>query len=395
MTARQGRTTRRRVLLGAAGAGLAATLAWPRRAAAQSALPRRGVNLSHWLSWEGRQPVVPEDARRIRGAGFDHVRLPVDPELLGWNPLAESAAKRMLLNFARLDRALEMLLGAGLAVIVSFHAREKTRDEIELKTPMQDAWVEFWRALALRYARHPPDRLIFAAMNEPQYYVRGAARWHQHQQRVVQAIRAEDRRRLLALSGMGGSGLDYLERTGMIADPASFYVFHFYEPYLVTHFGAGWEPFTKEPSALVAKIVYPSTEMASATAAVRVGPQRAAAEKLVRDYIDRPWNAATIDARIAVAEAWAARAGVRLMCTEFGVLRTRIDAPSRYRWIADVRQALERRGIGWSVWDYADLFGIATARGDVVNLGDGAVAPRDPANPKREFDPPALAALGL
>lgn len=387
------RPTRRRVLLGASGAGL--SLALPRRLAAQAVLPKRGVNLSHWLSWEGRQPVVAEDARKIRAAGFDHVRLPVDPEFIGWNPGADSPQKRMALDFARLDGAIDMLLGAGLAVIMSFHAREKTRDDIELRQNMQDAWAEYWAALARRYAKHPPGSLIFAVMNEPQYYTRGAARWHQHQQRVVQAIRAEDPRRMLALAGMGGSGIDYIERTGAIADPASFYVFHFYEPYLVSHFGASWEPFTKEPSALVAQVLYPSTQMTSAIAAVRMGPQRAAAEKLVRDYIARPWSAQTIDARIGVADAWAKRVGVALMCTEFGVLRTRIDPASRYRWIADVRQSLEKRGIGWSIWDYADLFGIATGRGEVVNLPDGITAPRDRGRPLREFDPPAMAALGL
>jgi endoglucanase len=391
------RPSRRQVLLGAAGAGLAAALPRGGRAqvGAQAALPRRGVNLSHWLSWEGRQPVTAADAAMIRRAGFDHVRLPVDPEFLGWNPRADSAAKRLLVDFRRLDRALRLLLDADLAVVVSFHAREDTRDQIELRQPFQDAWIEYWRALARRYAKEPPERLIFALMNEPQYYVRGAARWHQHQQRAVEAVRAEDRRRLLALSGIGGSSVDYLERAGAIADPASFYVFHFYEPYLVTHFGAGWEPFTKEPAAQVTKVLYPSSEMNSAAAVVRMGPQRAQAEKLVRDYIDRPWNAATVDARIAVAAAWAKRAGVPVLCTEFGVLRTKIDPASRYRWLGDVRRALERHGIGWSVWDYADLFGIATARGDAETLGDGTVVPKDPANPRREFDPPALSALGL
>ena len=57
---------RRELLLGAAAAGLA--LGLPRGALGQTpdlgaGLPRRGVNLSHWLSWEGRQPVGPGDAR--------------------------------------------------------------------------------------------------------------------------------------------------------------------------------------------------------------------------------------------------------------------------------------------------------------------------------------------
>ena len=380
------------MLAGAAAAGL--SFALPAEVSAQGrgdGLPRRGVNLSHWLSWEGRQPVAPVDLRLIRSAGFDHVRLPVDPEFLGWKPPDPALPPQL----ARLDAALKMILDAGLAAIVSFHAREDTRDRIELRRPYQEGYLAFWRGLARRYAALPGDRVVFAVMNEPQYYVRGARRWHQLQQSVVQAIRAEDAQRMLALSGIGGSGVDYIERTGVIRDDRSFFVFHFYEPYLVSHFGAGWEPFTKEPGALVGRVTYPSTEMTMAAAAIRHGPQFAAAEKLVRAYIDRPWTAETIDGRIAVAASWARKSGVRLMCTEFGVLRVRIDAASRYRWLADVRASLERHGIGWSVWDYADLFGIATAQGDVDYLGDGAVVPRDPVNPRRAFEPGALAALGL
>lgn len=390
MTRRWPSLRRRDVVRAAAAA--TSMLVMPRMLAAQGAgLPRRGVNLSHWLSWEGRQPVAAVDARLIRSVGFDHVRLPVDPEFLGWAPPDPGLPPQL----ARLDAALRMLLDADLRVIVSFHARENTRDQIELRRPYQDAYLAFWRGLARRYASLPSDRLIFAVMNEPQYYVRGAARWHQLQQQVVQTIRAEDPRRLLALSGIGGSSIDYIERTGVISDPNAFYVFHFYEPYLISHFGASWEPFTKEPGALVGRVQYPSPNLTVATAAIGMGPLRSAAMKLVRDYIDRPWTAETIDQRIGIAAAWAAKAGVRLMCTEFGVLRVKIDASSRYRWLADVRSALERRGIGWSIWDYADLFGIATSRGNVDYLGDGAIVPRDPANPRREFEPGALAALGI
>ena len=386
--------TRRRFLSAAGALGLAGALAAgrPRRLAAQgqSALPRRGVNLSHWLSWEGRQPVVAADAQMIRAAGFDHVRLPVDPEFLGWNPEAGGAPPRL----DRLDGALDLLLAAGLGVILSFHAREETRDNIELHPRFQDTYLALWRLLARRYAARP-DGLAYEVMNEPQYYVRGPQRWDQLQRRVIAAIRAEDAGRLLVLSGIGGSGIDYIERTAPVADANCCFVFHFYEPYLVSHFGATWEPFDKEPAAMVGKVIYPSPDMTLADAALRYGPGRAAAERLVRDYIDLPWNAATIGRRIAVAAQWGARAGMRLMCTEFGALRTRLDPASRYRWLADVRQVLERQGIGWSVWDYADLFGIATARGDVERLDDGAVVPRDAKAPDRAFDPAALAALGL
>lgn len=384
-------SSRRRFLTSAAGAGAFGLLPAEPRAQGSPSLPKRGVNLSHWLSWEGRQPVVAADAAAIRKAGFDHVRLPLDPEFIGWQPPYGGTPPRLDL----LDAALKLLLDAGLAVILSFHPRDKTRDDIELRAAHQDGYIQFWRELARRYAEIAPDRLVFAVMNEPQYYVRGPQRWHQLQRRVVDGIRAIDAKRRLALSGIGGSSIDYLNKTGVIDDPNAFYVFHFYEPYLVTHFGASWEPFTTEPGALVSRVVYPSTEMSLAIARIQPGGQRREAEKLVRDYIDKPWNRETIDRRIAAAVEWSRRARVKLVCTEFGVLRTRIEATSRLRWLADVRQALEKHGIGWTVWDYADLFGVATGVEDVEYLPDGAVVPRDRAKPRRVFEPGALAALGL
>lgn len=377
--------TRRDFLAGAAASALPAPLR------AQAALPRRGVNLSHWLSWEGRQPIVAADARMIRAAGFDHVRLPLDPAFIGWSPEGGGIPTKL----DRLVAAVDLLLAHALSVIVSFHPDEETKDAIELRRPRQDGYVAFWTMLAERFKAVPAERLVFAVMNEPQYYVRGAARWNQLQQRVVTAIRGVDSRRMLALSGTGGSDIDHLDRIQPIADANAFYVFHYYEPYLVTHFGAGWEPFSKEPGALVGRVQYPSTGFTVDAARIGAGTQRLAAEKLVREYIARPWTAATIDRRIALAASWARRAGVRLMCTEFGVLRGRIEPDSRLRWIADVRQALERHGIGWSVWDYADLFGIARAEGVVDYLADGAIVPRDRTDPRRAFDPAALAALGL
>ena len=49
---------------------------------------RRGVNLSQWFAQTPSSPVrlqtaiVLDDVQRIRRMGFDHVRLPVDPEVL-------------------------------------------------------------------------------------------------------------------------------------------------------------------------------------------------------------------------------------------------------------------------------------------------------------------------
>ena len=67
-----------------------------------------------------------------------------------------------------------------------------------------------------------------------------------------------------------------------------------------------------------------------------------------------------------------------LICNEFGVFRNFTEPQDRANWIRDVRLALERNGIGWTMWDYSGSFG-------VVAKADG----------KRVADDNVLRALGL
>jgi hypothetical protein len=75
-------------------------------------------------------------------------------------------------------------------------------------------------------------------------------------------------------------------------------------------------------------------------------------------------------------------------------LRRGPDALSRQRWLNDIRSAMATVGIGWTIWDYADVFGIATAVDGWVT-DDGAVIPKDPLNPHRQFDDLVLTVLGM
>ena len=70
------------------------------------------------------------------------------------------------------------------------------------------------------------------------------------------------------------------------------------------------------------------------------------------------WDAARIDAEMARIAAWAKRHDVRLTCNEFGVYRQFADAEQRIQWIRDVRQACEKHGIGWAMWDYQGGFSL-------------------------------------
>ena len=79
-----------------------------------------------------------------------------------------------------------------------------------------------------------------------------------------------------------------------------------------------------------------------------------------------------------MAAAWAKKHHVHLTCNEFGVFRKFAIQEARSAWIRDVRSALEKNGIGWTMWDYAGGFA-------VVSKKDGRAVP----------DAETVVALGL
>ena len=99
-----------------------------------------------------------------------------------------------------------------------------------------------------------------------------------------------------------------------------------------------------------------------------IGDEKAR-NNLLRYGEDR-WDGNRIDREIGTAAAWAAKYQVPLTCNEFGVFRNFAPPADRAAWIRDMRTALEKYGIGWTMWDYAGGFG-------VVNKQNGHATPDD------------------
>ena len=363
-------------------------------AAAELPILQRGVNLSHWLQYEGRQPVTSTDFALIRQAGLDHVRLPFDPVRLGWNP--DAAPDAPWANLATLDQIVDSALAAGLAIILDFHPESALRARIETEAKVQSAFVAAWRMLAARYADRASGQLAFELLNEPQYYQTGGAlAWQRLQNEALAAVRQQAPAHLVLLSGIQGGSIAGLRLMAPVRDARVRYVFHFYEPMLFTHLNAPWEPFLSGPQGMITGLLYPVTPQVMSSYRLLPGANVKVATDAVRRYVRENWNSTKIAQEIAKASDWAKKNRVALVCTEFGALRKSLDPVSRNNWLRDVRSTLANAGIGWSVWDYADFFGIATATGLTSTTHDGVIVPADPLNPNRQFDTSTLAALGL
>jgi hypothetical protein len=328
--------------------------------AARLAHIRHGINLSEWFAQvydpkgytkeHFQNWTTAADIALIKSMGFDHVRLSVNPQ-----PIMDAGQRGATAEyFGYLDAAMKMILDAGLAVELDMHpdsdfkARLKDDDFVE-------QFADFWRTVAQRYSSWDRDRVFFEILNEPE--MRDPYRWYGVETKLATAIRQGAPAHTIIATGANWDNDDDMVFLEPLRDPNVIYVFHFYEPHIFTHQGANWGAYYWR---WLKGLHYPSSPENAAQVAA------AAPEAVDRLYVIRygqdHWDASRIEAEINQAADWAKQRNVPLICNEFGVYRAYSDPHDREAWLKDVRTALERHDIGWTMWDYSGGFGVVTKK---------------------------------
>jgi hypothetical protein len=264
-----------------------------------------------------------------------------------------------------------MILAAGLAVIVDIHPSDEFKLRLSHDERSLEAFSIFWRAFAFHLSNRDPELVFLEVLNEPM--VEDGYRWYGIQGKLIASIRAGAPNHTIIAAGHRWSGLYEMLFLEPYADANIIYNFHYYEPFAFTHQGATWAgpnlPFYKN-------VPYPSSPDAVKILLDTI-PDDSARYNLLR-YGEDNWNAHWIDTELGAAAAWAAKHHVYITCNEFGAFRKVVKAEDRVVWLHDMRVALEKNGIGWTMWDYAGGFA-------VVNKVNG----------QAQGDPEVLKALGL
>ncbi|GGE10579.1 glycosyl hydrolase family 5 [Aureimonas endophytica] len=407
----------RRGFLGVAGAGLVASAALPAPRRAAPPVLRRGVNLWPWFSltreypaprtdyaWppfqEGRPVPTGSDLRRLAAAGFDFVRLPVDP---GPFLFFEGARRQALVS--NLEGAVETALAAGLSVVVNLQANGAThfynpeRMFGAPEAPLLEGYLRLAGTVAGMLARLGDPRLAIEPVNEPPGAC-GAPAWSLLQARLVGACREAAPDLAYVATGACGSmvpGLEALDPAPDLLAGPTLFTFHFYEPYLFTHQGAPWMrepvyralnevPWPADQGDLETVLAAVRRRMAADPALTSERREAAYAEtvRVMTEYFAARPARWFVDGYMARVAAWGARHGLppsRILLGEFGALGS--DAryvaagrADRLRYLRDVRKSAEASGFGWALWNLFDGMGVMDDRSHAL-------------------DPPLLAALGL
>jgi endoglucanase len=372
----------------------AALLAAPRSWAADVPPPslKHGISLSNWFTDSGRQPLVARDFDQIRAAGFDHVRIPVNPESLGFS-LYDGESGRVLFDFDDLDAAIGMARDHGLTAIVDIRPSDGMMTQIEQDPRAEVGLTALWQHIAEHYKPYSTTTVVFELLDEPRFKGAGA-QYRMMIGDVVAAIRQVAPLNTLVVDLPKSATLDGFDDFVQLPDSNTIYAFHFYEPYIVTHQGLKVAPVFGRALRYFRGLPYPSQSVNAGTNYAPDAGDTDEMKKELGDYTLASWDAGHVAGRIKVAADWAAANHQRVICTEFGVARRFIDPASRYQWVADTRKALEAAGIGWTLWDYTDTFGITTLTGDTIKEpGDGVVRLADPNTGTRDVEPAAVKAL--
>jgi len=336
---------------------------------------RHGVNLSAWFAQvydpkgytkeHFKTWTTPADIALIKSAGFDHVRLSVNPQ-----PIIDASSRgESEQYFGSLDAAMKMILDAGLAVELDMHPDSDFKERLK-QNDFVERFADFWRTVAKRYSSYDPERVFFEILNEPE--MQDPYRWYGVESKLAAAIRQAAPANTILAPGASWADDNDLLFLEPLRDDNVIYVFHFYEPHIFTHQGATWGAFYWH---WLKDLHYPSDPKNAAEVSAAI-PEAVHRLDVIR-YGQDHWDASRIEAEINAVADWAKQNGAPVVCNEFGVFR-HAQPQDRNAWIRDTRASLEKHNIGWAMWDYSDNFGVAIKK-------DG----------KATLDPKTLDALGL
>ena len=320
---------------------------------------QKGVNLSHWYAQSMTGDYEEErlasyfteaDAKLIKSMGFDHVRLTVDESI----PLTKTAGQLNEGRLGKFDERVQMLLDAGLNVIVDLHPSDEFKEALHEQKNL-DKLAQDWAAWAKRLSKFDPDRVMLEIMNEPSS-TWPVQEWMVAQETILNAMRLAAPEHTILVTPGGWSQADLITEMRPYRDRNVVYTIHWYEPHLFTHQAANW---AGEACEGIAGLIWPvkpeqATEVTEQT--TKAGSQSA---KDLKWQIEQGWQTEqwAIDKLEAVVE-WQRKHNVPVYVGEFGVYRKECPADTRYRWHEFFASEFQKRGWGWAIWDYAGGFSV-------------------------------------
>lgn len=328
----------------------------------------RGLSASFWFQWVPagdraamQKSIVgrygPDDFAKIRSLGFDHIRVPIQPDFLA-PKLGTGDSDLNEERLALFDEAMAGILKNDLAVVLDNHATSPQKDKIAANDSYRNTISQWWRNFAGHVAhqgQYGADRTYLELLNEPEASFADIEKYRTAMGKFISDIRASSPDHTLIVGGNNWNAPEAIF-SGLqtpFADPNLIYTFHFYKPMEFTHQGldnAG--PYygkLKNVRWGVGPNAMGAAEIASFDPSVQNGMKR---------YDQSPHRKADLAWAFSELRKWCDGHGQTAWLGEFGVYVKAAPAEDRATWVRDVRELAEEHNFGWAMWEARGGFGL-------------------------------------
>lgn len=319
---------------------------------------KRGVNIAHWLSQSAARGTqrdeffTEKDVKYIASLGFDHIRIPIDEE-----QMFDEAGNKEPEAFALLHRAIKQSLQENLRVIVDLHilrshhfnANEKP---LFSKASAQEAFYECWRKLSAELRKYPTSMVAYELMNEP--VADDPEDWNLIAYTCYLEVREREPERVIVIGSNRWQSYDTVKDLKVPEGDKNILIsFHYYKPFLLTHYKASWT----EQKDYKGPVHYPGVTVNKDEFEASCPDNLKGS---LRWNTQSNYDAARLKSEFQEAVNVARRYGLQIYCGEYGCMKNAPEA-DRLRWHHDMEQVFNEMGIARALWCYReskDGFGI-------------------------------------
>ena len=308
-----------------------------------------GVNISHWLSQSDQRGerrkayFTSSDVEYIASLGYDHIRIPIDEEqMFDENGQKEPEA------FALLHDALGWCEEFGLRAVIDLHILRShyfNADEKPLFTDVkaQEQFYDCWRKISDELNKYSVDKVAYEPMNEP--VADEPEIWNVIINRCIEVIRNLEPKRTIIMGSNRWQNFATVKDLRIPEnDPNIMISFHYYEPFLLTHYKASWT----NVKDITVPVHYPGQLIADVD--LDSAKNHASAGKMI-------YNMDVIENDFLQVVEVAQKYGLKVYCGEYGCINV-APQEDKIRWYQDLYTLFERHGMARANWDYKGSFAI-------------------------------------
>ena len=317
----------------------------------------RGINFGGYLSQcehtldHYATFITKEDVKKVKDLGFDHIRLPIDYEVLetreGFEYTEGIAYVNQFLLWCE-EYEMDVVLDLHKAYGYDFNdAGNPNKNNLFANEELQKRFVDLWTRLAQHYGKLP--YVAFELLNEVvEEHV--ADNWNKLIDVTVNAIRRYAPDTPIIYGGIQWNSTRTLKLLNKPEDDNIIFTFHMYEPLIFTHQKAYWVP----NMPMDKTIEYPATMEYYKEMSALIGYKGKDVTVSECKEMGKPFLIEMIKEAVDMAK----EAGVRLYCGEFGVI-DRAPVEDTLRWYRDIFDVFKQFDIHAAVWSYKEMdFGV-------------------------------------